>query len=150
MLRPRRRDKHAGAVLAGEASAAAADVEVAPAPPAADPRAAAFFDIDNTIMVGASIYHLARGSPRASSSPAGTCSRFGWQQVAFRVGGAERAQGLATARESALLFVAGREVDEINRLGGEILRRNHVRAHLRRELWRSRSSILPRGEGYGW
>ena len=61
MLRRRGRDKDAGALLAGEASAAAAEVEVAAAPPPADPRAAAFFDIDNTMLVGASIYHLARG-----------------------------------------------------------------------------------------
>jgi len=119
-LRGRRRDKHAGAVLAGEASAAAADVEVASAPPPADPRAAAFFDIDNTIMVGASIYHLARGLAARKYLTSRDLLRFGWQQVVFRVGGAERAKGMATARESALLFVAGREVDEINRLGGEI------------------------------
>lgn len=120
MLRRRRRDQQVGAVLAGEASAAAADVELAPAPPPSDPRAAAFFDIDNTMMVGASIYYLARGFAARKFFTTRDLVRFGWQQVAFRVGGAERAKGVATARESALLFVAGREVDEMNRLGGDI------------------------------
>ena len=46
-------------VVAGEASAAAAGV--APTPPVPDPSAAAFFDVDNTLMRGASIYHFARG-----------------------------------------------------------------------------------------
>ena len=47
-------------VLAGEAAAAVTEVETALAPPA-DPTAAAFFDVDNTVMQGASIFHLARG-----------------------------------------------------------------------------------------
>jgi hypothetical protein len=49
--------------LAGEAAAAAAEVETALATPA-DPTAAAFFDVDNTLMQGASIFHLARGLHR--------------------------------------------------------------------------------------
>ena len=45
--------------LAGEAAAAAAEVESALLTPA-DPTSAAFFDVDNTVMQGASIFHLAR------------------------------------------------------------------------------------------
>ena len=46
--------------LAGEAAAAAAEVETALVTPA-DATSAAFFDVDNTVMQGASIFHLARG-----------------------------------------------------------------------------------------
>jgi hypothetical protein len=46
-------------VVAGEAAAAAAQVELAS--PVPDPTAAAFFDVDNTLMRGASIYYFARG-----------------------------------------------------------------------------------------
>ena len=54
------------AALAGQASAAAAEVErPAPVP---DPLAGAFFDVDNTLMRGASIYHFAPASPRARCS----------------------------------------------------------------------------------
>jgi hypothetical protein len=42
------------AARAGEASAAAAEVEHSP-PPIPDPAAGAFFDVDNTLMRGASI-----------------------------------------------------------------------------------------------
>src|SRR5215472_13943768 len=48
-----------GAALAGAASAAVAEVEQAA--PIPDPTAGAFFDVDNTLMRGASIYHFARG-----------------------------------------------------------------------------------------
>src|SRR5258708_16623349 len=61
MWRVSRRLPGTGAALAGEASAAAADVERAP--PVPDLTAGAFFDVDNTLMQGASIYHFARGLP---------------------------------------------------------------------------------------
>src|SRR5258708_2704593 len=48
-----------GDAVAGAASAAAAQVEHPPSIP--DPSAGAFFDVDNTLMRGASIYHFARG-----------------------------------------------------------------------------------------
>ena len=63
----RRSDDGARAVLAGAASAAAAEVEASLQTPP-DPTAAGFFDVDNTMMVGASIYHFARGlAARASA-----------------------------------------------------------------------------------
>ena len=46
--------------VAGAASAAAAEVEGPPAVDA-DPTAAAFFDVDNTMMMGASLFWFARG-----------------------------------------------------------------------------------------
>ena len=49
--------------LAGEAAASAAEVETALNHPL-DPTAAAFFDVDNTVMQGASIFHFARGLHR--------------------------------------------------------------------------------------
>ena len=55
--RTRTRDS---AIEAGRASAAAAEVEASLAVPL-DPKVAGFFDVDNTMMQGASIYHFARG-----------------------------------------------------------------------------------------
>ena len=58
--RSRRGEEGVRAVLAGAASAAAAEVEdVLPVP--ADPTAAAFFDVDNTMIRGASIYFFGKG-----------------------------------------------------------------------------------------
>jgi HAD superfamily hydrolase (TIGR01490 family) len=102
--------------IAGEASAAAAVTE--PARP--DPAAAAFFDVDNTLMRGASIYHFARGlAARKMFGPADLV-RLTWSQLAFRLRGAENADHIDAAREAALAFVAGHRVDDIVALGEEI------------------------------
>jgi HAD superfamily hydrolase (TIGR01490 family) len=105
-------------LLAGEASAAAAEVErPAPVP---DPAAAAFFDVDNTLMRGASIYHFARGLAARRMFGPRDLVRLSWSQLAFRLRGTENADHIAAAREAALAFVAGQRVADIARLGEEI------------------------------
>jgi HAD superfamily hydrolase (TIGR01490 family) len=118
-LRRRRRDEDVRAVLAGAASAAAAEVETSLAVDA-DLAAAAFFDVDNTMMIGASIYHFAKGMAARKYFTTTDLLRFGWQQVKFRVSGAESHEGMVQAREAALAFVAGRKVTEIVAHGEEI------------------------------
>ena len=115
----RRAEPRDSAMVAGVAAAAAAEVEAALAVPP-DETAAAFFDVDNTMMMGASIFHFARGLASRGFFHSRDLARFAWQQIAFRVGGQESAEGMADAREAALAFVAGREVEEIVRLGEEI------------------------------
>jgi HAD superfamily hydrolase (TIGR01490 family) len=115
----RRRDARDPAIVAGAAAAAAAEVEAALAVPP-DETAAAFFDVDNTMMMGASIFHFARGLASRGFFHTRDLARFAWQQISFRVGGQENPEGMADAREAALAFVVGREVSEIVRLGEEI------------------------------
>ena len=105
-------------VVAGEASAAAAEVDLAP--PVPDPSAAAFFDVDNTLMRGASIYHFARGLAERKMFGPRDLLRLAWGQLAFRLRGAENADHIDAAREAALAFVAGHRVDDIVALGEEI------------------------------
>jgi HAD superfamily hydrolase (TIGR01490 family) len=109
-------------VVAGAASAAAAEVEPAPDTPpvVADPAAAAFFDVDNTIMVGASIYYFAKGLVARKVITNRDLWTFAYDQVRFRVSGAESHAAMAKVRESALAFVAGKRVDEIVSYGEEI------------------------------
>jgi hypothetical protein len=57
MTRPSTHDLRARSVLAGEASTATAELEAALATPPVS-RTAAFLDIDNTMLCGASVYHL--------------------------------------------------------------------------------------------
>jgi len=106
-------------VLAGEASAAAAEVEQALAVPA-DPHGAAFFDVDNTIMRGASIFHLARGLHRRRFFTTRDIVSAAWHQTLFRVLGVEHPGHVESARTSALSFIAGHEVSELQSLGAEI------------------------------
>ncbi len=78
------------AVRAGEAAAAAAvaaERSVVPASPPTDLTAAAFFDVDNTMMVGASIFHFARGLAARKFFTTSDMVGFVWQQVKFRIGG---------------------------------------------------------------
>ena len=117
---PGRRDETAArrAIRAGEASAAAAQVGVVAPDP--DPTAAAFFDVDNTMMRGASIYYFARGLAARDLFTTRDLARFAWGQVAFRVSGAENRDHMDAAREAALAFVAGQKVNDLVTLSEEI------------------------------
>jgi HAD superfamily hydrolase (TIGR01490 family) len=113
-------DEDIRAHVAGAAAAAAADV----APPPAvepDPSAAAFFDVDNTMMMGASLFWFARGLAARKYFSTRDMAGFVWQQAKFRIGGNEgNPDDMLTIRENALAFVAGREVSEIVRHSEEI------------------------------
>ncbi|HVF20971.1 MAG TPA: HAD-IB family hydrolase [Mycobacteriales bacterium] len=118
-LRRKHEDSDVTAVLTGAASAAAAEVEASLAVPP-DPTGAAFFDCDNTLMQGASIYFFGKGMAARKFITTKDLLRFGWQQVVFRIGGTEKHGAMTEARETALGLVAGREVAEIVRYGEEI------------------------------
>ncbi|MDN4159759.1 HAD family hydrolase [Nocardioides abyssi] len=105
--------------LAGEAAASAAEVERALHHPS-DPAAAAFFDVDNTVMQGASIFHLARGLHRRHFFTSREILGAAWKQAYFRVVGVEDPEHVAEARNSALSFIAGHTVTELEELGEEI------------------------------
>jgi HAD superfamily hydrolase (TIGR01490 family) len=105
--------------LAGEAAAATAEVETALATPA-DPSVAAFFDVDNTLMQGASIFHLARGLHRREFFTTREILSAAWKQAYFRVVGVEDPEHVAETRISALSFISGHTVAELEELGEEI------------------------------
>ena len=118
--KPRRPlDLQQRSTLAGEAAAAAAEVENALVTPA-DPTAAAFFDVDNTVMQGASIFHLARGLHRRDFFTTREILGAAWKQAYFRIVGVEDPDHVADARNSALSFIAGHTVAELEELGEEI------------------------------
>ncbi|MFL6070065.1 MAG: HAD family hydrolase, partial [Actinomycetes bacterium] len=105
------------AVVAGEAAAEQAETmqEIV-----LDPRSGAFFDIDNTIVRGASLFHLARGLAKRRFFTVGDVTRFAWKQGKYRVAGREDVEDMASAIDAALSFVAGHTVDEVVSLGDEI------------------------------
>jgi HAD superfamily hydrolase (TIGR01490 family) len=84
-----------------------------------DPTAAAFFDVDNTVVRGASIFHLARGLYRRKFFTARDLGRMAWQQARFIALG-ESMEHLHEIRESALSFVAGHSVAELAAIGEEV------------------------------
>lgn len=105
--------------LAGEAAAAIAEVESALDVPA-DPTAAAFFDVDNTVMQGASIFHLARGLHRRKFFTTRDILSAAWKQAYFRIAGVEDPEHIEKARNQGLSFIAGHTVGELREIGEEI------------------------------
>ena len=103
-------------VLAGWA---AAELETALTVPP-DPGAAAFFDVDNTMMQGASIYWFARGLAARKYFTTGDLVRFAWGQLKFRLLAVEHHGDMSQAKQAALAFVTGWRVDDVRRLTEEI------------------------------
>lgn len=85
-----------------------------------DSTAAAFFDVDNTLLRGASIYYFARGLAARDLFTMRELARFGWGQMRFRVVGTENRDHMDAAKEAALAFVTGRRVDDLVTMSEEI------------------------------
>ncbi|CAL2067959.1 HAD family hydrolase [Streptomyces murinus] len=132
-LTPRRRSATARSVLAGEASAEAARKSSEEAqetartaaeepvfPVIGDTSAAAFFDLDNTVMQGAAIFHFGRGLYKRKFFETRDLARFAWQQAWFRLAGVEDPEHMQDARDSALSIVKGHRVVELQTIGEEI------------------------------
>ncbi|MEU1710251.1 HAD-IB family hydrolase [Streptomyces sp. NPDC005706] len=128
-LTPRRRSATARSVLAGEASAEAARKSSREFPQAerepefpvlGDDKAAAFFDLDNTVMQGAALFHFGRGLYKRKFFETRDLARFAWQQAWFRLAGVEDPEHMQEARDSALSIVKGHRVAELETIGEEI------------------------------
>ncbi|MFG2828910.1 HAD family hydrolase [Streptomyces sp. NPDC048434] len=133
-LTRRRRPATARSVLAGEAAAEAARKSSQEAPPAeetetaaepdfpvvGDTAAAAFFDLDNTVMQGAALFHFGRGLYKRRFFHKRDLARFAWQQIYFRLAGSENPEHMADVRNSALSIVQGHRVAELMSIGEEI------------------------------
>ncbi|MGP3927310.1 HAD family hydrolase [Streptomyces sp. 8N616] len=138
-LNHRRRSATARSVLAGEAAAEAArktsqeidlragiegETGKAPAEPefpvTGDQLAAAFFDLDNTVMQGAALFHFGRGLYKRKFFQKRELARFAWQQAWFRMAGVEDPAHMEDARNSALSIVKGHRVSELMEMGEEI------------------------------
>src|ERR1700760_3031139 len=87
--------------------------------PTGDPTAAAFFDVDNTIVRGASIFHPARRLHRRDLLTMRALMRVSWQAARFLAAG--EGLGLVAAVEArALAFIAGHSVEEMRAVGEEV------------------------------
>lgn len=85
-----------------------------------DLTAAAFFDVDNTLVQGSSMIHFARGLASRDYFSYRDIMEFVWAQAKFRITGRENSEDVAQGREKALSFIAGRPTDELVTLGEEI------------------------------
>ncbi|CAN5125701.1 hypothetical protein BH11ACT2_BH11ACT2_15510 [soil metagenome] len=98
-------------------------------PPPSERPIIAFFDVDNTLLRGASIFHIGMGAFRKRIISLHDIAVFGWHQLNFlRVG--ENREHLAEAEDRGLALVAGHRVAEVVELANEIYDRT-----ISRKLW---------------
>jgi HAD superfamily hydrolase (TIGR01490 family) len=85
-----------------------------------DPKAAAFFDLDNTMIQGASIFYLAKGLYDRDYFGTRELLRALWLQAQFRLLGRENPEHIAEAQAASLSFIKDHTVEEIRQAGEEI------------------------------
>ena len=91
-----------------------------PTPPAPDAlRPAAFFDVDNTIIRGASAFHLAQALRRRGFFATRDLLIFGLHQTRFLIFGENKRQ-IDEIRARALNLIAGHSVAEVAAVGEEV------------------------------
>ena len=113
-------------ILAANASAdrALADVQSdaasSPEQPPVDLTAAAFFDVDNTLVQGSSLLHFGRGLAARKYFTYRDVLGFVYAQAKFQLIGRENSNDVAEGRRKALAFIEGRSTGELMKLGEEI------------------------------
>ena len=80
---------------------------------------AAFFDVDNTIIRGASSFYIARGLHRRGYFNTLNIIKFAFEQLKYRVLGESQEQ-MDTLQENAMLIINGWSVAEMASIGEEI------------------------------
>ncbi len=93
-----------------------------PLPPS-DRPIVAFFDVDNTLMKGASVYYVGREAFRRGIISWRDISLFAWHQFRFLAVGENR-NHLATAKDRALGLVSGHTEAALTALAEEIYERD--------------------------
>jgi HAD superfamily hydrolase (TIGR01490 family) len=93
----------------------------APSRPAPAERAgeAAFFDVDNTLMRGASLFHVARKMYDRGAFTLRDAAGFAWKHVAFMLRG-ETLEDVHSIQASALALAAGIQAVDVEMIGHEV------------------------------
>src|SRR5918999_4866274 len=87
---------------------------------AAEPRGAAFFDLDKTLIEGSSALHFARAAYRHGMLSRRQVVRDGWANLKFRIQGSTD-EGTDMLRRRILEAIAGQRVVDLQRLGPDVL-----------------------------
>ena len=83
-------------------------------------KRAAFFDVDNTIVRGSTIYFLGRGMYHRGYFTKADISRFMVANLRFRLTGKEKPEEFDRYKKAATDFIGGHKVEEVLHLGQEI------------------------------
>jgi HAD superfamily hydrolase (TIGR01490 family) len=85
-----------------------------------DPSAAAFFDLDNTMIQGGSLFYLAKGLYRRGFFPTRVILKGLWLQAYFRLAGREKPGHIEDIRSVTLGFIEGHTVTELTEIANEV------------------------------
>ena len=83
-------------------------------------RRAAFFDVDNTLVRGSTLYFLGRGMYQRGFFTKADISRFIVANLRFRMTGMEKQDVINRFQNAATDFIGGHKVEEILKIGEEI------------------------------
>ena len=87
---------------------------------ALEQKRAAFFDVDNTLIRGSSLYFLGRGMYQRGYFTKADISRFVLANLRFRLTGTEKKEEIVKFQNAATSFIGGHNVQEIQNLAQEI------------------------------
>lgn len=87
---------------------------------APSPKRAAFFDVDNTLIRGSTLYFLGRGMYQRGFFTKKDISRFVLANLRFKLTGKENPEELRRWQKAATDFIGGHKVDEIAAMGQEV------------------------------
>ncbi len=130
-------------------------------------KSAAFFDVDNTLSRGSTLFLVARGLHRRGFFSTRDVLKFALSQARFRLSGKEKAKEIANVRRTGLSFVRGHSTRELTEIAEEIYHEsichslwtgtvNLAKAHLAQgqEVWLVTASpqemgdVIARGLGF--
>ena len=83
-------------------------------------KRAAFFDVDNTLIRGSTIYFLGRGMYQRGYFTKKDISRFVLANLRFRLTGKENKEEIARFQDAATSFIGGHKVKDIEAIAQEI------------------------------
>jgi len=83
-------------------------------------KRAAFFDVDNTLVRGSTLYFLGRGMYQRGFFTKADISRFVVANIRFRMTGTEKADVIEKFQNAATDFIGGHAVADIKKIGEEI------------------------------
>ena len=84
------------------------------------PNRVAFFDVDNTLIRGSTLYFLGKGMYKRGYFTKADISRFVLANLRFRLTGKEKKEEIKRFQDAATDFIGGHNVLEIHNIGQEI------------------------------
>jgi HAD superfamily hydrolase (TIGR01490 family) len=87
---------------------------------ASAPKTVAFFDVDNTLLRGSTLYLLGKGMYRKGFFTKREISNYIFVNLLYRFTGVEDQNEISQITKAACKFVKGHKVEELEKLGAEV------------------------------